>query len=262
MRVIHPHILKQKGHLLSSQHKDEMILEYQRTGSEVLRDQIVTKYMPLVEYVARKLSFSRDDVDDLSQVGVIGLLRSIDRFDVSKAVDFSTFATPNIIGEIKHYFRDKRSIVKVPRKLQEQYSKIKKYIKENQVNGKSPTVTEISKALDMPMDEVVQSIEAWQSGTVISLDTPAHSGSDKSDGSSATLLDTIGGDHKEDALLNRVTLRQALRGLNARDRKIVFLRFYRGLSQSEIAERMDLSQMHISRLLNGALKALRQTLEK
>jgi RNA polymerase sigma-B factor len=215
----------------------------------------------LVEYVAKKLAFNRDDLDDLIQVGTIGLLRSIERFEPAKEVDFSTFATPNIIGEIKHYFRDKRGILKVPRKLQEQYSKIKKFIKEAQLNGHSPTVPEIAKALELSIETVVESIEAWQSSSVISLDSPAYSSSSKGDGSSQTLLDSIGGEHREDAMLSRVTLRDAMNKLARRDRKIIFLRFYRGLSQSEIAEKMNLSQMHISRLLTAALKTLKDTID-
>lgn len=199
--------------------KDALIIQYLQTGDMTIRDQIVESYLPLVEYIARKLAFTRDDVDDLVQIGTIGLLRSVDRFEPAKEVDFSTFATPNIIGEIKHYFRDKRSIVKVPRKLQEQYSRIKKYIKEYQVDGKSPTVAEIATALDMSPETVLESVEAWQTSTVVSLDAPAYSSSSKGDGSSQTLLDSLGGEHKEDALINRVTLREAILKLGHRERK-------------------------------------------
>jgi len=246
---------------LASVNKDALIHQYLKTQDESIRDKIVETYLPLVEYVAKKLAFNRDDLDDLIQVGTIGLLRSIERFEPAKEVDFSTFATPNIIGEIKHYFRDKRGILKVPRKLQEQYSKIKKFIKEAQLNGHSPTVPEIAKALELSIETVVESIEAWQSSSVISLDSPAYSSSSKGDGSSQTLLDSIGGEHREDAMLSRVTLRDAMNKLARRDRKIIFLRFYRGLSQSEIAEKMNLSQMHISRLLTAALKTLKDTID-
>ncbi len=246
---------------MASVNKDALIHQYLKTQDESIRDKIVETYLPLVEYVAKKLAFNRDDLDDLIQVGTIGLLRSIERFEPAKEVDFSTFATPNIIGEIKHYFRDKRGILKVPRKLQEQYSKIKKFIKEAQLNGHSPTVPEIAKALELSIETVVESIEAWQSSSVISLDSPAYSSSSKGDGSSQTLLDSIGGEHREDAMLSRVTLRDAMNKLARRDRKIIFLRFYRGLSQSEIAEKMNLSQMHISRLLTAALKTLKDTID-
>lgn len=242
--------------------KDALIHQYLKTGDIVIRDKIVETYLPLVEYVAKKLAFNRDDLEDLIQVGTIGLLRSVDRFEPAKEVDFSTFATPNIIGEIKHYFRDKRGILKVPRKLQEQYSRIKKYIREAQLAGQSPTVPELAKALEMTEESVIESIEAWQTSTVISLDSPAYSSNSRGEGSSQTLLDSLGGEHREDFMLNRVTLRQAMLKLDRRERKIIFLRFYRGLSQNEIAEKMKLSQMHISRLLAGALKTLRNAIDR
>ncbi|NDC82153.1 sigma-70 family RNA polymerase sigma factor [bacterium] len=247
---------------MNSTSKDALILQYRKTGDIAIRDQIVETYMPLVEYIARKLSFTRDDIDDLVQVGTIGLLRSVDRFEPSKEVDFSTFASPNIIGEIKHYFRDKRGILKVPRKLQEQYSRIKRYIKENSDDGKSPTIAQIASALELPEETVLESIEAWQSSTVVSLDSPAYSSNSKGDGTNQTLLDSLGGDHKEDAMINRVTLREAILKLGHRERKIIFLRFYRGLSQSEIADKLNLSQMHISRLLTASLKELKHHITK
>ena len=242
--------------------KDALIHQYFNTGDSVILDKIVETYLPLVEYVAKKLAFNRDDLDDLIQVGTIGLLRSVERFDPTKEIDFSTFAAPTIIGEIKHYFRDKRGIVKVPRKLQEQHSKIKRFIRDAQHAGQSPTITEIAKSLDMTEEGVIESIEAWQSGSVISLDSPVYSGNSRGDGSTQTLLDSLGGEHKEDAMLNRITLKDAMSKLDRRERKIIFLRFYRGLSQNEIAERMKLSQMHISRLLTGALKTLKNTIDR
>lgn len=241
---------------------DALIREYLHTGDLDIRDQIVAAYIPLVEFIARKLSFNRDDFDDLRQIGTIGLVRSLDRFDPNKDVEFSTYASPNIIGEIKHYFRDKRGIVKVPRKLQEQHSVIKKYIKETQVEGKSPTVSQIAKALDLTEEAVIESMEAWQAGTVLSLDAPSYSGGSRTDDSKQSLLDILGGEHAEDTMLDQITIREAMRKLGHRERKIVFLRFYRGLSQNEIADRLNLSQMHISRLLTSSLKKLRHTLDR
>lgn len=241
--------------------KDALLLEYLKTRDLDIRERVVATYMPLVEYVARKLAFSRDEVDDLAQIGVIGLLRSIDRFDVTKEVDFASFATPNIIGEIKHYFRDKRSIVKIPRRLQELYTKIKKYTREAQVQGISPTVQELARMFEVSEDLVLEALEAWQSSSAVSLDTPAYSGGD-TEGAPSTLLDQLGTEDHGDAILTKITLREAMLVLPRRERKIVFLRFYRGLSQAEIAEKLNLSQMHISRLLNSSLKALRNVIEK
>ena len=239
--------------------KDALIVEYQETKNPAIKDKILVMYSPLVEYIARKLAFNRSDVDDLVQVGSIGLLRSLERFDVSKETDFSTFATPNIIGEIKHYFRDKKGILKIPRKLQETNSKIKKYVKEQQVRGVSPTVTQIAEHLDVPEDRVLESLEASQSQLVLSLDSPAYNRS--SGGSSQSLLDGLGKDGDDRMILNKVTLNEALNTLTPREKKIVYLRYYNGLSQTEIAKQTNLSQMHISRLLTQSLKRLRAYLK-
>jgi RNA polymerase sigma-B factor len=239
--------------------KEELLLSYLETRNPETRERVVQAYLPLVEYVARKLSFSRDELDDLVQIGSMGLLRAMDRFDVTKEVDFSSFATPNIIGEIKHYFRDKRSIVKVPRRLQELYTKIKKYTREAQVLGKSPTVQELSNLFEVSEDLVIEALEAWQSSSAISLDMPAYG---SSDGTQTTLLDQLGDSDHGESVINKVTLRQAMMTLQRRERRIVFLRFYRGLSQAEIAEKLGLSQMHISRLLTASLKKLHDVIEK
>jgi len=238
--------------------KEELLLSYLETRDPDTRERVVQCYMPLVEYVARKLSFSRDELDDLIQIGCMGLLRAMDRFDVTKEVDFSSFATPNIIGEIKHYFRDKRSIVKVPRRLQELYTKIKKYTREEQVLGRSPTVQALSEMFEVSEDLVIEALDAWQSSSAIPLDMPAYSGSD---GSQTTQLDQLGTEGHGDAVINKVTLKQAMMVLPKRERRIVFLRFYRGLSQAEIAEKLELSQMHISRLLTTSLKKLRENID-
>lgn len=238
--------------------KEELLLRYLETRDLEIREQLVQSYLPLVEYVARKLSFSRDELDDLVQIGSLGLLRAIDRFDMTKEVDFASFATPNIIGEIKHYFRDKRAIVKVPRRLQELYTKIKKHTREAQVLGHTPTVQELSKLFEVSEDIVIEALDAWQSSSAVSLDMPAYN---STDGTQTTLLDQLGTSDHGDTLINKVTLRQAMTALPKRERRIVFLRFYRGMSQAEIAERLNLSQMHISRLLTASLKKLKETIE-
>lgn len=241
--------------------REELIVKYVKTKEEALKGPIVEQYQPLVEYIARKLTFNRDDLKDLVQVGNIGLLRSLDRFDPGMETDFSTFATPNIIGEIKHYFRDKKGLVKIPRKLQETHSKIKKYTKEKMVAGHSPTVSEIAMALEIDEEQVLESMEAGQSSLVISLDTPAYKKSNSQASEGSTLLDTLGMDAQEDFYLDKVTLNEALDTLSKREQRIIFLRYYNGLSQTDISKRMGLSQMHISRLLTKAIKRLRVALE-
>lgn len=241
--------------------KELLVREYCKTHNDALKDDIVKAYKPLVEFIARKLTFHRDDLDDLIQVGNIGLLRSLDRFDPTLETDFSTFVTPNIIGEIKHYFRDKKNIVKVPRRLHELYSKVKRVLKEHQVMGHSPTYSEIAEQLNVTEEQVLECMEAGKSSTVLSLDSPAHGGS--SDGDSApSLADNIGSEHQENLYINRITLNEAMATLTEREQKILHLRFYYGLSQMEIADYMNLSQMHISRLLTKSLELLKKKLEK
>lgn len=246
-------------------HKDKntIILQYHKNRSPELKEKIVVSYRSLVEYIARKLAYNKSDIDDLIQVGTIGLLKSIDRFEPKKDIDFSTFATPNIIGEIKHYFRDKSHLIKIPRRLQETYTKIKNFIKlESVKEGKSPTIQEIALALDITEEEVLESLDAGQTSHVISLDSPAYSKSDSFSGDGTpSLLDSLGVNANEDSIINEEILKGALEKLNEREKKIIYLRFYEGLTQTEIAIKLELSQMHISRLLQFSLEQLRRHLQ-
>lgn len=241
---------------------DPLVLEYCETKKPDLRDQIIINYKPLVQYIARKLAFNKSDTDDLIQVGTIAILKALDRFDPEKQIDFSTFATPNIIGEIKHYFRDKSRLVKVPRKLQELYSKIKSELRDNQKNAKSPTIAHLAKKFDVSEEKILEAMEAGQNIKILSLDSPSYSQGvlQSSNASEPSILDNLGTEHKEELLLNKETLKQALLKLSSRERRIIYLRFYGGLSQSEIAMRMNLSQMHISRILTQSIKNLRKWL--
>ena len=246
-----------------SSKQDPLVLKYCKQKSIPLRDEIVEKYRPLIEYIARKLAFNRDDTDDLVQVGSIAVLKSLERFDPSKETDFATFATPNIIGEIKHYFRDKSRLLKVPRKLQELYSKIKTYTREVQKEGRTPTITEIAEALGVEEEHVIESMEAGQNTRMMSLDAPSYKGdSYKSGGSEQTIIDSIGVDAGEDMMLNKEMLKDAILKLSERERRIIYLRFYGGLAQADIARRMGLSQMHISRLLTQSIKNLRKWMSR
>ena len=244
--------------------KDYLLLEYYKTRDHALKGKILLTYSPLVEYIAKKLAYNKNDLEDLIQVGNIGLLRSIERFDPSKDIDFSTFATPNIIGEIKHYFRDKSRLVKVPRKLQEYYSKVKNYIRAAQKQGLSPTIPEIAKELELTEEQVIESMEVGQTSMVLSLDSPSYKQDmfKQGDSSMPTLLDRFGVEGKEDFLINKETVQKALKDLDKREKKVIYLRFYAGLSQSEIAKRMNLSQMHISRILTKSIKRLKDSLSK
>lgn len=237
---------------------DPLVVEYCKTKDVALKEKILENYKPLILYIARKLAFNISDVDDLAQVGSIAVFKALDRFDVTREVDFSTFATPNIIGEIKHYFRDKCKLVKIPRKIQELYTKIKNELAQCQQDGFNPTIDYLAEKLEVSEEKILEAMEAGQSSRIVSLDTPTYTDSSSSSGS--TLVDKIGTSDKEDVLLNKETLKQSILKLPSRQRRIVYLRFFGGLSQSEIAERLELSQMHISRLLAKALKKLREEL--
>ncbi|MEC8677217.1 MAG: sigma-70 family RNA polymerase sigma factor [Candidatus Margulisiibacteriota bacterium] len=248
-----------------SQEREELVKKYITTQDERLKEDILIAFKSLVEFIARKLSFNIDDIPDLIQVGNIGLLKSLETFDLDRNIAFSTYASSNVIGEIRHYIRDKGRIVKLPRKLQEQYSKIRQYIKiKSQELDRFPTTSEIAADLKLSEEEVLESMEAGQSFRVISLDKPIQTNKNKSSNEKFSLIDNIGSEEKDDLVLNREMLKQALENLNEREKKLIYLRFYEGLTQKEIAERLSLSQMHVSRLLNDSLQKLRRkiTIEK
>jgi RNA polymerase sigma-B factor len=220
-----------------------------------LRDELVTMHLPLVHHLARRFRDRGEPHDDLVQVGTIGLIKAVDRFDTERGVAFSTYATPTIIGEIKRHFRDKGWSVRVPRRLQELRLAIGRATAElSQSQGRSPTVKELATHLKLSEDEVLEGLDAALSYSTLSLDG---SGRDPS-GESRTLVDTLGSD---DAGLENVeyreTLRPALASLPDRERQIVLLRFFHNKTQSEIAEQVGVSQMHVSRLLVKALGTLR-----
>lgn len=238
---------------------DPIIHEYFKHKTPKLQDEILLKYKPLVAYIARKLAFNRSDLDDLVQIGSLALLKALNRFDPKHETDFSTFVTPNIIGEIKHYFRDKNNLVKVPRKLHELYSKIKTELRESQQNEKEPTIQDLSRKLNVSEETILEAMEVGQNSKIMSLDAPADSKSPSSN-KDASVIDQIYEPVREDTALNKETVREAILKLHPRERRIIYLRFYGNLSQTEIATRLRLSQMHISRLISKALKNLRRHL--
>ena len=239
--------------------REDLVKDYLISKNDSLKNDILVAYAPLVEFIAKKLAFNRDDIPDLIQVGNIGLLKALDSYDTDRQTAFSTFSSSIVIGEIRHYVRDKGRIVRVPRKLQEQYSKIRQYIKiKTQELERFPTTSEIAKDLNLTEEEVLESMEAGQSFRVMSLDKPVQTHKDRSSSEKFSLLDNLGDEFKDESFLNKEMLKQALKNLNEREKKIIYLRFYEGLTQKEIADRITLSQMHVSRLLNSALKKLKR----
>ncbi len=222
------------------------------------RDQLVHLHLPLVEHCARRFRNRGEPFEDLVQVGTIGLLKSIDRFDSDRGVEFSTYATPTIIGEIKRHFRDKGWAIRVPRRLQELRMQISGATAELTQNlGRSPTPRELAEAIGCTVEEIVEGLESGNAYSTLSLDA-----GDESDDSAATMLDAIG---VEDLNLEHVEIRESIKplldALGDREKKILLLRFFRNMTQSQIAEEIGVSQMHVSRLLSRTLEHLRTALD-
>ena len=221
------------------------------------RDDLVHLHLPLVEHCARRFRNRGEPFEDLVQVGTIGLIKSIDRFDSDRGVEFSTYATPTIIGEIKRYFRDKGWAIRVPRRLQELRMQIGAATAElTQSLGRSPTPRELAESIGCSVEEIVEGIESSNAYSTLSLDA-----TDDDDGS-PSMLDAIGID---DEALEHVEIRESIKPLldrlDPREKKILLLRFFRNMTQSQIAEEIGVSQMHVSRLLSRTLQHLRTSLE-
>jgi len=223
------------------------------------RDELVHLHLPLVEHFARRFLNRGEPFDDLLQVGTIGLIKAIDRFDTDRGVEFSTYATPTIVGEIKRHFRDRGWAIRVPRRLQELRLSITSATAElTQLHGRSPTVSELAEHIGVTQEEVIEGLESSNAYSTLSLDA-----SDDSDDGPASMLDAIGVD---DEGLEHVEIRESIKPLldrlAPREKKILLLRFFKNMTQSQIAEEIGVSQMHVSRLLNRTLAELRVSLSE
>ena len=242
----------------------ELFRAYKEADSEMeralFRGKLVDQYIGLVEFLARRFRNRGELLEDLVQVGTIGLLKAIDRFELEREVEFSTYATPTIVGEIKRHFRDKGWAVRVPRRLQELHLELTKIISHlGQDLGRSPTVAEIAEAAGTTEEVVLEGMEIAQAYNFTSLDAPL----DSEDSESSSFADQIGAeDDQLENLEYRAALAPEMAKLPERERRILYLRFYKGLTQSEIADLMGISQMHVSRLLNRTLMRLREALEE
>ena len=237
-------------------HARELFERFTTTGDQAIREQLVGIHLPLVEYLARRFRNRGEPLEDLVQVGTIGLLKAIDRFDLAREVEFSTYATPTIVGELKRHFRDKGWAVRVPRRLQELNLSLTKVVAElSQEIGRSPTVREIADKMRLSEEEVLEGLDTSNAYAVVSLDAPS-AGED-----TPSVSDHIGSeDGSLEALEYRAALGPIIAELAERERRILYLRFFRGMTQSEIAENLGISQMHVSRLLNRTLGQLRERL--
>jgi RNA polymerase sigma-B factor len=222
-----------------------------------IRDQLVEMHLPLVEYLARRFRNRGEPLDDLIQVATIGLIKSIDRFDLDRGVEFSTYATPTIVGEIKRHFRDKGWAIRVPRRLQEMKLSLTKATAElSQRNGRAPTVAELAAHLELSEDDVLEGLESANAYAAVSLDAP-----DIADDDSTAVSDSLGAvDDALEGVVYRESLKPLLERLPAREKNILMLRFFGNMTQSQIAAELGISQMHVSRLLARTLAQLREDL--
>ena len=219
------------------------------------RDELVTSHLGLAHQLARRFGNRGEPHDDLVQVASLALVRSAERFDPERGIMFSTFAAASIVGELKRHFRDRGWAVRAPRRLQELLLEIGSTVERlSQELGRAPTVPELAEAINASESDILEALEAGQSYRASSLDAPLVEGQ--------TMADSLGSDDEGfNRVEHRSALSKAMDSLSARDRTIVNLRFVEGLSQSQIAAQLGVSQMQVSRLLAACLRQLRTNMD-
>ena len=236
---------------------DKVLLRrYHEHGDLQAREQLIEQYMSLVRSLARRYSYRGEQLEDLVQIGAIGLIKAIDRFDIDRGVELTTYATPNIIGEIKRHFRDKGWSVRVPRGLQELNVQLSRLVEQLTVQlGRSPSIAELAKAAGTEEEEVLEALEPGRAYSSLSLS----SGGSQEDGEELDPLESIGTEeHQYEVSEDRAVLAPGFRVLDERERRILHLRFFKGFTQSQIAQQVGISQMHVSRLIRRSLEKIRE----
>lgn len=225
----------------------------------VARDALINRCIPLADHIARKFSGRGEPFDDLSQVARVGLVHAVDRFDLSRGSNFLSFAVPTIMGEVRRYFRDNTWAMRVPRRVKETHLRIGAAVDQlSQRLGRSPTAKEIAAELDVDPDEVTQAVIAGNAYQPTSIDA-ASVGRD----SDASLLDTLGEEESQfDRVEEYIAVRPLLAGLPERERRILTMRFFESMTQTQIASQLGISQMHVSRILAKTLARLRELSER
>ena len=238
---------------------DKILLRrYHEDGDLQAREQLIEQYMSLVRSLARRYSYRGEQLEDLVQIGAIGLIKAIDRFDLDRGVELTTYATPNIIGEIKRHFRDKGWSVRVPRGLQELNVQLSRLVEQLTVQlSRSPTIPELAKAAGVEEEEVLEALESGRAYTSLSLSVGGGGGDDDD----LDPLESLGTEeHQYEVSEDRAVLAPGFKALDERERKILQLRFFEGLTQSQIAQQVGISQMHVSRLIRRSLEKIRETI--
>ncbi|MCV7204108.1 B/F/G family RNA polymerase sigma-70 factor [Mycolicibacterium peregrinum] len=222
------------------------------------RERIVERCLPLADHIARRFDGRGEPREDLVQVARVGLVNAVNRFDVEAGSDFVSFAVPTIMGEVRRHFRDNSWSVKVPRRLKELHLRLGAATAElSQRLGRAPTASELAEELDMDREEVIEGLVAGSSYNTLSIDSGGGGDED-----APAIVDTLGDmDDGLDQIDNRETLRPLLAQLPERERTVLLLRFFESMTQTQIAERVGVSQMHVSRLLAKSLARLRDQLQ-
>jgi RNA polymerase sigma-B factor len=236
-----------------------LLNRYHGQGDNSARDELVERFLPLARQLARRYQRGNEPLDDLIQVASIGLVKAVDRFDPERGTAFSSYAVPTILGELKRYFRDSGWAVHVPRGMQERVMSVNQAIaKLSRETGHSPTAAEVANEIGETPEAVLEAMEAAIAYDSVSLDTPRTSEEDEGD----TYADTMGViDERFELVEYTSAIGPTIRALPERDRLVLKLRFEDDLTQLEIAERIGVSQMHVSRLIRRALKRLRTVAE-
>jgi len=237
----------------------ELLRRYHVSGDLAAREQLIEQYLSLVRSLARRYAYRGEQLEDLVQIGCIGLIKAIDRFDVNRGVELTTYATPNIIGEIKRHFRDKGWSVRVPRGLQELNVQLSRIVEELTVQlGRSPTIKELAERSGAEEEEVLEALESGRAYSSLSLST----GVGLDDEEDVDPMEAIGSDEPRYEISEEwAVLAPGLRVLDDRERMILHLRFFEGLTQSQIAQQVGISQMHVSRLIRRALEKIREEIQ-
>jgi RNA polymerase sigma-B factor len=228
---------------------------YQRDGDLHARRQLIERYLPLARSLARRYERPGGSLDDLQQVASLGLVKAIDRFEPERGLSFSSYAVPTMLGELRRYFRDSGWALHVPRDMQERALRVNTAVERLSGElGRSPSPQQVADELNLRVEEVLEAIEANAAYDTASLDTPLRSG----DEGSQTIAATIGeNDQRFELIEGRASIGPALKALPERERLILHLRFVEDLTQTEIAQRIGVSQMHVSRLIRRALERVR-----
>ena len=234
----------------------ELLRRYHEGGDTTAREELIERHLPLVRSLARRYAGRGESLEDIEQVGAIGLIKAIDRFELEREVSLATYATPNVVGEIKRHFRDKGWAIRVPRALQELNASMSGAIERLTVKlSRSPSIAEIAEELETTPEQVLEALEVGSAYSTVSL-SGAPGGDDELDP-----LETIGEeDEGFQRSEDRAALAPALLRLPPREREILRMRFEEGLPQTQIAQRVGLSQMHVSRLIRKSLAEMREQL--